>query len=81
MFVRGANGRRENRSDLGIKEVTFYLHEDFDPPEVVVTKPPFEVTKDGCYDDSFKSTQTPPPFRSPTLCAETQEEWTDIWNS
>merc|ERR1712091_345900 len=47
VFVRGGSGKRDMKSNLGIKEVKFFLHPDFEPPVVVVTKPPYEVTRTG----------------------------------
>jgi transcription initiation factor IIF auxiliary subunit len=46
-FVRHANGVADPSSAMGIKQVTFTLHPDFEPNTVTVNSAPFEVTKVG----------------------------------
>merc|ERR1711934_369252 len=46
VFVRGVEGVA-SKDRLGVEQVTFYLHPDFKPSMVQVSKPPFEVTRKG----------------------------------
>jgi len=46
-FVRAVDGVRDGENQHGIKKVKFMLHQDFKPNTVTLTKPPFEITRDG----------------------------------
>ena len=47
VFVRGSDPLSKTSDRVGVDEVTFYLHPDFKPSIVKVTKPPFQVTRKG----------------------------------
>jgi len=47
VFLRHANGTSLPSTAIGIKEVVFTLHPDFDPSVVTVKSAPFEVTRVG----------------------------------
>ena len=44
-FVRDRDGVAAK--DLGIRAVTFHIHQDYTPSEIKITAAPFEVTRDG----------------------------------
>jgi len=47
LFVRGEEARIADKDDLAIKEVEFFIHQDYEPSEITVKKPPFQVTRSG----------------------------------
>jgi len=50
VFVRGPDGEGypEDWAKIGwIRQVKFWIHQDYTPSEVVIKKPPFEVSRDG----------------------------------
>jgi len=46
-FVRGETGKRDTEKTLGIKNVVFHIHQDYKPSRIMISQPPFELTRDG----------------------------------
>jgi len=48
VYIRGPDGRRGNsRDDFNIEKVRFQLYPTYEPSLIELTRPPFEVTRDG----------------------------------
>ena len=43
LFVRGADGKKNTKRHFGVEKVTFFIHQDYDPSEITIEKPPFEL--------------------------------------